>query len=478
MASPATAHVDPWTEQDLLALPEDGQRHELVEGRLLASPPPSGPHQVLALRLARLLDDAVPPALPTVEGLGVRVPGGSVLVPDLLVAEQEAVLQDRSGIPAPGAIRLVVEIVSPASATVDRLTKPALYARAGIAHLWRVEPRRGRSSSSGWARAGSTRSEGWPGGAARCRWTPPSRSASTRRRWTSDRTPSSAPPPVRDIGRRRVFAAREDRGPGSRAGRRPPSCVRPASWARRGTSPDTRRRMSTARAHPAAPSRMDDPLCYQLGRRGGLTGGCARARGAGGDGQDGLPGRPGQAPGTGAPLRRAGARRRRGQTEPRGPGRLGLRAGPPGRGGGAVRGRLPPRPPGAAAAGGGGAAEARGAAGGRRGRPRRGRAVGIGERARPAPAPAGGGLPGPQPAAAPGAAGDRRPSGGGARRPGGGRGPGRPTTVPGPGLPGRADRGGRGRASGHGARARRPPGRAKPGALALRPPRAGRDRAR
>jgi Uma2 family endonuclease len=69
----------------------------------------------------------------------VRVPGGSVLVPDLLVAEQEAVLQDRSGILDPDAIRLVVEIVSPASATVDRLTKPALYARAGIAHLWRVE---------------------------------------------------------------------------------------------------------------------------------------------------------------------------------------------------------------------------------------------------------------------------------------------------------------------------------------------------
>jgi hypothetical protein len=40
--------------------------------------------------------------------------------------------------------------------------------------------------------AGSTRSEGWPGGAARCRWTPPSRSASTRRLWTSDRTPSPA----------------------------------------------------------------------------------------------------------------------------------------------------------------------------------------------------------------------------------------------------------------------------------------------
>ncbi|HLH71618.1 MAG TPA: Uma2 family endonuclease [Candidatus Dormibacteraeota bacterium] len=139
MASPATAHVGPWTERDLVALPDDGQRHELVEGRLLVSPPPSGPHQVLALRLARLLDDAAPPELQTVEGLGVRVPGGSVLVPDVLVAEREAVLQDRSGILDPGAVRLVAEVVSPGSATMDRLAKPALYARAGIPHLWRVE---------------------------------------------------------------------------------------------------------------------------------------------------------------------------------------------------------------------------------------------------------------------------------------------------------------------------------------------------
>lgn len=140
MASSATAHVGPWTEYDLLALPDDGQRHELVEGRLLVSPPPSGPHQVLALRLARLLDDAAPPGLQTVQGLGVRVPGGSVLVPDIVVAEREAVLRDNSGILDPSAVRLVVEIVSPGSATVDRLTKPALYARARIAHLWRVEP--------------------------------------------------------------------------------------------------------------------------------------------------------------------------------------------------------------------------------------------------------------------------------------------------------------------------------------------------
>ena len=128
MATPASVHVGPWTERDLLAFPDDGQRHEVVEGSLLTSPPPAGPHQVFSLRLARLLEDCAPAELQTVEGLGVRVPGGSVLLPDLLVAKREAVLNDRSGILDAEAVRLVVEIVSPGSATMDRLTKPVLSA--------------------------------------------------------------------------------------------------------------------------------------------------------------------------------------------------------------------------------------------------------------------------------------------------------------------------------------------------------------
>ncbi len=75
-----------------------------------------------------MLEDCAPAELQTVEGLGVRVPGGSVLLPDLLVAKREAVLNDRSGILDAEAVRLVVEIVSPGSATMDRLTKPVLSA--------------------------------------------------------------------------------------------------------------------------------------------------------------------------------------------------------------------------------------------------------------------------------------------------------------------------------------------------------------
>lgn len=48
-------HVGPWTEEDWLALPGGMGRVELLDGTLLVSPNPGGPHQ----RMVRNLADAV-----------------------------------------------------------------------------------------------------------------------------------------------------------------------------------------------------------------------------------------------------------------------------------------------------------------------------------------------------------------------------------------------------------------------------------
>ena len=42
--------------------------------------------------------------------------------------------------PEPLAVTQAVEIESPGSHLEDRATKPALYARYGISHYWRIEP--------------------------------------------------------------------------------------------------------------------------------------------------------------------------------------------------------------------------------------------------------------------------------------------------------------------------------------------------
>jgi Uma2 family endonuclease len=144
---PVPVHIGPWTEKDLLALPDDGQRHELVEGSLIVSPPPAGRHQGVASRLLRRLADQSPPAFEVVEALGVRMPGGSVLVPDLLVVDADALWNNHSGIVEAGIVHLVVEIVSPGSVTMDRFVKPVIYAKAGIQAFWRVELEKGPAVS-------------------------------------------------------------------------------------------------------------------------------------------------------------------------------------------------------------------------------------------------------------------------------------------------------------------------------------------
>jgi Uma2 family endonuclease len=163
MAMAVDTHVGPWSEEDLLALPDTAQHYELLEGTLLVNPPPSGPHQLFSLNLASILRDAGTSGLVVVEAMGVRLPDNTVFVPDILVAARDVVLANRSGILDPTDVALVVEIVSPGSRTTDRLTKPALYARAGIASFWRVELDEGpaifayRLEQDRYAEAGSAR---------------------------------------------------------------------------------------------------------------------------------------------------------------------------------------------------------------------------------------------------------------------------------------------------------------------------------
>jgi Uma2 family endonuclease len=95
-----------WTTDDLDSLPEDGFRRELLDGVLLVSPSPTDIHQIIAMRLGVALEDSCP-------------------------AEFQVY--------APHEVVLAVEIVSPTSQSMDRITKPALYAAAAIPYYWRIE---------------------------------------------------------------------------------------------------------------------------------------------------------------------------------------------------------------------------------------------------------------------------------------------------------------------------------------------------
>jgi Uma2 family endonuclease len=125
-----------WTVDDLDSWPESHVRHELTDGALTVSPSPSSLHQAVSGRLFARLDALAPPPLAVTQAVEIRFDRQLTRIPDLLVVHSDE--PGRHWF-APAEVLLAVEIESPGSHTEDRFTKPAIYARHGIPHFWRVE---------------------------------------------------------------------------------------------------------------------------------------------------------------------------------------------------------------------------------------------------------------------------------------------------------------------------------------------------
>ena len=130
-----------WTYDDLLALPDDGRRWEIIEGVLYEMSGASWIHQMLVAGLLRFWFGIADSVGATVVGSPVDVffPGASPVQPDilLLLPSNPATVSKRG---LEGAPDLVVEILSPSTRGHDALTKRALYARAGVREYWLVDP--------------------------------------------------------------------------------------------------------------------------------------------------------------------------------------------------------------------------------------------------------------------------------------------------------------------------------------------------
>jgi Uma2 family endonuclease len=133
---------DEWTLDDLERLPDDGRRYEIIDGSLVMSPSPFVEHQRVANWLRRALERSIPPGLDVFENVGVLLTPDPLryVIPDLtaLRVPTDGSRDLRPYLP-PADVHLAVEIVSRGSMTFDRVTKPALYAEAGIPRYWRVE---------------------------------------------------------------------------------------------------------------------------------------------------------------------------------------------------------------------------------------------------------------------------------------------------------------------------------------------------
>ncbi len=125
------------TRADLDALPDDGWRHELIDGALLMTPAPSARHQTVVLGLAVLLRSACPDHLQVfVAPFDVALADDTVVQPDVLVARRS----DLTEADLPTAPVLAVEVLSPSTRHIDLDLKRARYERAGCPSYWVIDP--------------------------------------------------------------------------------------------------------------------------------------------------------------------------------------------------------------------------------------------------------------------------------------------------------------------------------------------------
>lgn len=136
MATLLESHTGEWTSADLDLLP-DHWKAELLDGTLIVNAKPTPIHDIAAQRLVRILERALDPALEPVTDIMLDL-GTAELAPDVAVVERDRIDVHANVNPASVA-RLVVEVTSPSTATIDRTIKPERYAAAGIAGYWRVE---------------------------------------------------------------------------------------------------------------------------------------------------------------------------------------------------------------------------------------------------------------------------------------------------------------------------------------------------
>ena len=131
------------TYDDFLSFPDDGRRHELIDGEHFVTPSPVTVHQRLVRRLLVALDACL-----NSSGAGevfhapfdVVLSKHDVVEPDLLVIldDQTEILTEKH---VRGAPAIVIEILSPGTRRRDETLKRRLYERAGVREYWMVDPK-------------------------------------------------------------------------------------------------------------------------------------------------------------------------------------------------------------------------------------------------------------------------------------------------------------------------------------------------
>lgn len=139
MGMPQTEEL--WTAERLQSVPDDGWRHEVIDGVHYMTPAPTFRHQRALAELFTLLQ-------PYCKRVGldllfapaaVRFGKLTEVQPDLLVLPLRNDGRRAEQFSDVGRLVLAVEVLSPGTAQVDRTVKRALYQREGVPEYWIVD---------------------------------------------------------------------------------------------------------------------------------------------------------------------------------------------------------------------------------------------------------------------------------------------------------------------------------------------------
>ena len=139
---PQAAPSVKFTYDDFVNFPDDGKRHEIIDGEHYVTPSPNLKHQSVSANLLGLLWIHLkrhPVGSVFAAPFDVVFSDLDVVEPDLLYVSQER-LEVLTRQHVRGAPDLVVEILSPGTRRTDEITKRKLYERFGVQEYWVVDP--------------------------------------------------------------------------------------------------------------------------------------------------------------------------------------------------------------------------------------------------------------------------------------------------------------------------------------------------
>jgi len=140
--NPATSRAK-LTYDDFVLFPDDGQRHELIDGEHYVTPSPIDKHQRIVgnfyflirswLERNRVGEIFLSP-------FDVVFTRYDVVEPDLLYLSHARAREVLTAANVQGAPDLVIEIGSPSTRKRDKTIKKRLYEREGVSEYWIVDP--------------------------------------------------------------------------------------------------------------------------------------------------------------------------------------------------------------------------------------------------------------------------------------------------------------------------------------------------